>query len=422
MTSLGERVARPARPGGNLLLIGGRVVDQGALGLSTLLLARWLPVHEFALASILLIVNSLAVTLADYGLGYQVLALPPGERLPAAALRRVRLTNSLVLLAALAIGALIHGDQGWLVAGGGVVWALAGEGYVRGAGAIRAGRNGSVVLGQIVGATAFLVAVAGVRPGSGVALLGAALAAKQLAEALAARGWRTAFAADAAARRGTMLIVLSQAAAFILANVDFAVAAALLGAEDYVVYLVAFRLAQVPVTLVANVFSRTAMVDYARADVLGRREAVFTSHVRGLFGVGCLAAVALAGLGPLIAQLLGSAYDDLPATVLLLVIGVPWRMAVGQAGSLLVVAGAANVLVRAFPVRLLGLGAALAVGAWVDGLAGLTAAGTGAMIVMTVWLLGRAARASGLHAPTFLRPAACGAAVVLLAGLAVVGR
>jgi len=415
----------PARLSGNVLLVGGRVIEQSALGLSTLLLARWLPVDEFALASVLLVVNSLAVTLADYGVGYQLLALPPGGVLPLASLRRVRLTNGVVFGLALAVGAVAGGDDGWLAVGSGVVWAIAGEAYIRGAGAIRAGRRASVVVGQAVGASLFLIGIAGVRPGNGVFVLGAALAAKQIAEGVAARGWRASFSSGAATRPGTVPIFLSQAASVILANVDFAVAAALLGAGDYVVYLVSFRVAQVPVTLVANVMSRTAMVDYANVDGKPARQRVFDHHVRQLFALGCLVAIVLASLGPLAADVLGDAYDDLPATLLVLVVGVPWRMVVGQAGSLLVVAESAGVLVRAFPLRLGGLLAALAVGAWIGGLAGLSAGGVGAIIVMTVWLLERAAGASNLCPPAALRGAALaalGAVASVLALRAVFAR
>lgn len=378
------------------LLVLGRMFDQGALGVVTLLLARWLPVSEFAAASVLLIVNSVAVTLADLGLGYAVLALSRSDRIEIRILQRLRVLNVTLAICGTVLGLSIGGTVGGVLAGSTLLWAAAGESYVRGAGALRLGNVRGVVRGQALGAISLLGAVMFVEPGRGVAVLSIGLLAKHLVEGLLATGWTTAFD-QGGVRARTFSIFLSQGSAVVLANIDFAVAAALLGSMRYATYLLAFRFAQIPVTLIANVVSRTTLLRLADLPV-GQRQDLIDRNFRNLFGLGLAGAVTLTLAGPLMSGVIGSAYDSLPAVLALVAVAVPWRMVAGQAGALFVIEGRAGALAGAFFPRLILSVTAMAAGVWLDGLRGFVLAGTLSVVLITAALLVWSARVAGLQA------------------------
>ena len=76
----------PARSAGSRrvrLLVMGKLADQGALFLGSLLVARAVGPAAFAPVGVLLIVNSMSVQLSDLGLGFAVHSSPidcPGPR------------------------------------------------------------------------------------------------------------------------------------------------------------------------------------------------------------------------------------------------------------------------------------------------------------------------------------------------------
>ncbi len=399
------------------VLVLGRVLDQGSLGMATLLLARWLPLPEFALVSVLLIVNSVAVTLADLGVGYAVLATKGDSSLDVGRLHRVRGFNAGLVVCGLAGGVALGGTSGGLLAASTLVWAAAGESYVRGAGALRVGNVRGLVKGQALGAAALLVTLAMVQPGRGLGVLAFGLVAKQLSEAAFARGWNSAFSVGGD-RVFASSIFVSQAAALILANVDFIVAAAVLGRDSYAIYLVAFRFVQIPVTLLANVLSRTAIVNLTNLEV-DQRQALMDRNFARLFAGGAIAGVGLTLAGPALASVLGPSYDSLPKVIALLAVSIPWRMVAGQAGALFIVQGRAGSLAAAFVPRLLVAVGAMAVGASLGGMRGLLIGTNVCVVLTTTGLLLWSSRIAGLRTRPALPALALGS--ITLTGLVAAG-
>ena len=81
------------------ILLASRVIEQCVLGGASLLLAARLGLDGFAPVSALLVVNSAAVTLSDYGIGLAALRCPPGETVALRSLQRMRLVNLAILAA-----------------------------------------------------------------------------------------------------------------------------------------------------------------------------------------------------------------------------------------------------------------------------------------------------------------------------------
>ena len=99
MTEAGAPPAAGLRVRG---LVVSRVVDQAALGLGSLVLARHLGPEAFAPVATLFVFNSLAVQLADQGASFALLRSPPGTTLSTVRLRRMRVVNAVVVALGLA--------------------------------------------------------------------------------------------------------------------------------------------------------------------------------------------------------------------------------------------------------------------------------------------------------------------------------
>lgn len=373
-------------------LVIGRIAEQASLGIVTLALARWLPVGEFAAASVLLIVNSLAVTLADLGLGYAVLALPVDRAASKSSLDRVRHISGAVLVLAVSAGWLLGGSVGLTIAGSGLIWALASESYIRGAGALRSGHAASVAVAHCAGGAALVLVTLSIAPGRGTLVLTVGLAAMHLTQILIPRGWRRAFELDGVPV-GRAAIWGSQVGAVLIANADYAVAALLLGGQEYAVYLLAFRFAAAPTTLLANVAVRVGLLDLAGGDDAAREEC-FHRSVGRLFAVGTACAIGIVALAPGLSVIAGDDYQGLSNVLLIVAIGIPWRMINGQSGSLAIVEGAALTLAKSSVLRLLIVVLVATIGATGAGLIGLATAVTASTVLLTmsvqVWACRRA--------------------------------
>lgn len=324
-------------------LLLSRIIEQGVIGLGSLALARVLGVDDFAVPSALLIINSLTVTLSDLGLGTDVLRLGPGERAADRRLWAMRAVGSAATISGVVGGLLVGGEVGGLLAAAGILWLCSAEAFVRKSGAIRQGAVRSVaggeILGSVVLAAAILVACA--RQDATLTLLVGGLIGKCVVEVVCAREWRQSFATDGVAGDQLALWV-AQAVAYLVANVDFVVVGAILGDRSFAVYALAFRLSSALPSQLSYVAGRTASVDLATLPEL--RQQTYLRYIRPLFLAGLAASGITVALAPVVPQILGPGWGSLSWVLVVLAMATPWRMILGLAGTLLIVARRSSLL------------------------------------------------------------------------------
>lgn len=351
------------RQGRTSALLVARVVEQAALGIGSLLLARRLGLDGYAPLAAVTIVNSFAVSLSDYGLGLAVMSSPlraTGAHL----MTRVRMGNGLLILAVAVAAAFIEGDVRIVIVGGAVLWAVAAEGYVRKAALIRQGRTRQVARAEILGSLVFAasVALALAWPSHALILTTAGLVAKHVVESLLSWGWRQAFSPTG----GTVPMIsvwATQALAYASANVDFLIVGVVISSEAFSVYSLGFRLAAVVTAQVSYAVQRVMLVDFAEATDRGQRQRVLDRRFRQLFGVGIGGAVVIALGAPLAPLVLGGSWKPIVGVVLVLAVGVPWRMVLSVSGTMAMGSGLVRSLVvwesgRAIVTTVVLLGAA----------------------------------------------------------------
>lgn len=352
-----EGVAAARKP-----LLASRVLEQGILGLGALALARAAGVDAFAPLSVVLIVNSLAVTLADLGLGTDVLRLGPGQTAALHRLHRVRITNLGLAVVGLAAAAVLSGSSADVAFATALIWPAAAEAYVRKSGALRQHAVRSVVLSEVVGSFALALGIlaACAHPTSAMELLTAGLVAKSVLEAALARAWQSCFSTTGVP--GDQLALwLAQVAAYAITNVDFLIVGVFLGGRAFSVYALAFRLSGALPSQLAYVAGRTASVDLAsRPD---DQQAVYLRYLRPLFVSGALAMLLTALAAPLVPWVLGDDWSAITWVLVVLSVGVPWRMVLGVGGTLLIVARRSDLLLRTELCHLVLFAAALVLAA-----------------------------------------------------------
>jgi PST family polysaccharide transporter len=394
-------------------LLASRVIEQGVLGLGALGLARALGVERFAPVSILFVLYSLAVTGADYGLGIAVLRHGAGPLIASSVRRAVRLGNATVALVAVTAGALLGGDTGLVVAGGGVLWAAGGESVTAKAVALKQGRTRRAATAEaatsVVMAAGLVLACAGAGPPAVVVLAG--MAGKLVVEAIVLRPAEPAFAAEGA-RAGLPHVWGTVIAAYGISNLDYVVVGLAFSPTVFSIYLLAFRLANALPAQVGLVAVRVSLVDLAGDDPVARQEA-YDRYVRRLALAGAAGSVVTIAAAPLIPLVIGHEWTPSVGVVVVLALAVPWRLVLSISGSLALAAGATPRLLRWDLVRLAVVLAALALAA-VNGFAWFVATVALAEVLAVLAYHSLAGRATGVRPPRLMVPAA-----VLAGGLIV---
>jgi O-antigen/teichoic acid export membrane protein len=396
-------------------LLTSRVVEQCVLGGASLLLAARLGLDAFAPVSALLVVNSAAVTLSDYGIGLAALRCAPGERVALRSLHRMRLANLALLVLGVAVGFAVGGDVGTLIAASGAIWCASAEAFVRKAASIASGHGRQAAAAELMGSVVFAVPVVAIATGSrALAVVGAALVLKHVVELAVARGGRTMFAADGV-KPALRSLCTTQVLAYGLGNIDYVIVAAVLGAAAFSVYTLAYRVAVAVPSVVAYVATRTAVSDFSTARHDEERQARYSRYVRPLFAIGVGSAIVAAGIGVVLPSVLGAQWDAVAPAIAVLAFAAPWRMIAGQAGALAIADGAEGRLVR-WELARLAVFAVLFSAAAMAGFGVFLATVTAGWIVGVTVLHRLATRRAGLHEWGALVPLAAlatvGAAVV----------
>jgi O-antigen/teichoic acid export membrane protein len=371
---LGRRL--PSAPLSQLVL--SRLVDQGVLAAGSLALARLEGPEAFAPIALLLVINSLAIQVSDFGLGFAVLRARAGQLLASASLRRLRFLSCVVLGLGTLVGLTLGGVPGATIVSGSWVWALSAEAYVRKSAALRGHRHREVAVAEITGAV-LLASVVGLIWALDLSIgwFGLGLVAKHAIEIVAIRDWEGIFSRGGAPPRSGAEW-LGQVSSYAVANVDYLIVGLVLAPSELSTYLIAFRVASAFPALLANPITNTAFVELAEASpadrVMIRRGILRRAFLLGLTGAGMVMLLA-----PLVPQILGSAWSGTGWLVAILAPAVPFRLLLGTAVASAITIGAANRLVVWELGRFIALGATAFLGATF----GLVAA-TAAVSIMTV--------------------------------------
>ncbi len=343
-------------------LLVSRTVDQAVIGLASLGLARELGLDAFAAISVLLVVNSLAVTASDFGVGTSVLRHEKRETVALSVMSRLRLANGSFAALAVVAGALIGGETGLIVAAAGLMWALSGEAYVRKSSVVKQGLEREAVVAELLSAVVFaLFSIAAfARPDDAVWLVAAGFTLKHAVEVPVAHSWRGMFSPSGdVVRLGA--IWGTQMLAYATANLDYLVIGLFFTPAAFSVYVLAFRIANVIPSQITFAVSRVSLVAFAHDEL--RVQHTYDRYVRNLFLVGIGAAVATGAVALVLPGILGEEWEAIVAVLLVLAVGVPWRMVLGVSGSLALAADAASQLLRWETARLIVTAASLALAA-----------------------------------------------------------
>lgn len=326
-------------------LLVARVVEQGTLGVASLLLARRLGVDDYAPIAVILIVNSFAVSLSDFGLGTAILSGPVRSVRPGL-LRHARLTNVAILAVAAALSTVLTGDARGLVIGSAVVWALSAEAFVRKACLIRLGATLRTAVLEVIGSSlvAISVAFAWFSPGDALAWTVAGLAAKHLSESVFAFRWRRALGSEGDPRQ-VISVWFTQVLAYACANVDFVIVGAVVSSAAFSVYSLGFRASAVISSQVGYAVLRVMLVDFSEATTADDRQRVLDRRFRQLFSLGAASAIVSAAAALFLPFILGGQWRAIVGVVVVLAVGVPWRMTLSVVGSLALGAGESRRLV-----------------------------------------------------------------------------
>lgn len=376
-----------------------RSVDQGVLGLASILLAWRLGIDGFVPVSALLVINSFSVVGSDFGLGSEILRSTIGT-CSRRAVRRVRTINGGIALVGLAIALVLPEPVSVLVACGGLIWLTSAEAFVRKQSLIRQGRVSRAAGAEMTGSAVVAagIGIALVFPEHATAIVGIALAGKHAAEATVARGW-----ADVLASKGAssweIWLWLTSILNFSIANVDYILVATFVSARTFAIYSLGYRLAALFVSQVSYVVNRVTLVDFGESHRKMRLAHAYQKRRRQMFVIG-MAAGAVTALGaPLIPLLIGSQWRDSMVVVLALACAVPWRMCSGLGYSVMLAAGSARRATAWEASRLVAVIAILSLGG-LFGLASFTFAAVVVAIGTAVGYDRAAIRISGAREPS----------------------
>lgn len=400
-------------------LLASRIVEQATYGLGALLLAARLGVDGFVPISVLLVVNSFAITASDVGVGLAVLRLPEGARLARGSLRRLRLGNLGIAAVAGAAGVLVGGRDGAVVALSGLLWLTSAEAFVAKSALVRLHRASRSAAVEVAG-TAVLaagLALAAVEVDHAHLIAGGALVLKHVVEAALAGPWARDLVGDAVGPADELrLLWLAQVVSYATANVDFLIVGQVFGGRAFAVYVLAFRLSNTLPSQVAHVVGRLSMVDFGTASAVDEWQRAYDRYVGRLLRLGFVGVLVTAAGAPVVTWLLGDEWRSLGWIVVVLAVAVPWRMVLPVAAAAILSSRHTATSVRWELLRLgaavAGLGIAAAIGLPVVAAVSVALAAGGALAYH--W---GAARRLGFVPPRHLALAAV-ASVVVAAGLA----
>jgi hypothetical protein len=388
-----------------------RGVDQGVLGLATLVLAARYGPEDFAPLALLFLVNSFSIQVSDFGLGFRIMRCTPDERLDRAGLTRIRQANVGIAVVAVVAGALVGGDTGALLAASGVIWGTSAEAYVRKAGTLKRGEANRVVTAEIVGAALFAAgAVALWSTEAGALWLGLLFVGKHVVEsAIAADGlsWFVAGGSPFGSRHEWFGQVLTYA----VANLDFVAVALLLDPAALSIYLVGFRVAAALPSLLGLPLGQTAFVTLGELPRPEAQRAV-TPLVRRAFALGIAGAVVGVVAAVVLPILMGSSWDGSGPVTALMAMATPWRLLLGVTVAIALVAKGQEAVVRWEAGRLVLTSVVVFAAATVDIEA--VAAAVALSIIVAITAENEAAcRLIGTERVRFLRPAAVAASALV---------
>lgn len=331
--------------------MAARALDQGVLGLATLWLAGRYGPEAFAPLGALFVVNSLAIQISDFGVGFRVFRATPDEYLDRAGLQRLRLVNLAIAVAAIAVGAFIGDTGGVVVATSGVIWGLSAEGYVRKAGSLKSVGSAPVVRAEVASAVVFgLGALAVGWWRADVVVLGALFTAKHVLEIVLTRAGLERFRVGGAAVRSSAEW-FGQVLTYLVANVDFVAVSMLLGAADLSRYLIGFRLASAAPALLAGPLMQVSFVELAGRSV-DEAERMVADLVRRAFRFGAAGAGLAFVAAIIIVPILGSSWEGTGAVAAVLACAAPWRLLLGLTVAMALTAGRPMAVVRWEAMRL----------------------------------------------------------------------
>ncbi len=376
-------------------MVLGRIADQGALGLTGLILAARLSVADYAPVALILVAHSLAATLSDLGLAHEMLRLAPGESGNRRDLLMVRAVNIVCLAAA---GALWLTDftVPALTVG---LWALSSETMLRQSATMLA--DGHRRLGLVQALAAVLLAVLVIAFGFGPEAVGLAIGARVLLELVLLSSPDRWFATGSSGRNdlAPIRVFVTHLIGYGNRNVDYLIGAPFLGSANFARYVFAYRLANAGFAPVGTIATRLGIAELAAEP--GQLEPRYRRGMRVLF-LGGLAAAVVTALGALaVPHIVGDRWSEAVPLILLLTVALPFRFIDGVISPLLYVSNRHQQAINLELIRLAVIAAAVVAGAWF-GLRGLAIAMSASTIV-TVWAGHRwAAAKAGIGTPRWL--------------------
>jgi len=368
-----------------LLMIGTRGLDQLALGGASLLIARRTGTEDFAPFATVFILYALAAQVGDGGLAFALLRQPKGSPIALSARDNRRIASVVLALIGVVAGLSIGGVAGTVVAIGGLTFVTGPAVYVGRASLQRSGETRRLSIAEGVAAVAFFAGVVAViHDIDDLLLFGLLCIGKHLVELGFQRTKSEGFSATGDPVRASGLWA-SQVVTYAVANVDYLLVGALLGAEALSIYAIGFRLASAFSSVVAAPLTRTAFVDFANTSDAQRQHDQLVKQI-GVFGACGIAGTALVAL--LLPTVLGTDWEATRAVTLILGLALPWRLLLGPVVALGLTTGRAYRVVGWELVRMVVLVAAIVVGSGsLNGVAGAVSAAT---ILSVVWAYHRA--------------------------------
>jgi PST family polysaccharide transporter len=403
-------------------LTAARVFEQAALAATLIVLARRLSVASFGEASLAVACQSVAITASDLGVGLALLRLPGRAPVDQRSWQRTRRVNRVVLAGA-AVAALavpLVGSLAAVVAVVGALWWSSALAYIAKAATLRARQPQQVARAEIASSLAFLgLAVVLVTDDLPFVTLGAAYVVRNLIEAGALRAWTSAAFAASGERLRARWVWVTQVTSYVTSNIDYVVVGLALGPVDLGIYSLAYRAASFVPSQVSFVVGRVAIVSLADRTGEDRWTSARDLVVR-LFVFGTAASLVALVVTPLVPDLLGQQWEPSVDVILILLIGVPWRLVLPVAGILALVEDKARQLVPLELTRLALTALALAVGA-LAGVTGVAVAATLVPVVATFMLYAAIAPRPSRAWSRTLAPAAIASCLVLAVVAAVTG-
>lgn len=332
------------------------------MAVASLVLARLVGPAAFAPLAVLLVVNSLAIQVSDFGVGFAVMRKGTDARVAIRSLLRLRWLGLAIVVVGTLVGVVVGGTVGLTIAIASWLWALSSEAYVRKSAALRQGASAEVARAEIAGAGVVALAVAitwWFDPG--VLWFAVALVVKHAVEVVLVRSWREAFGDDGEpARSGAEW--MGQILTYAVANVDYLVVGVVLTAPELSAYVIAFRMSSALPALLGTPITSTAFV--ALADALpADRSSIRAALVRRAWIAGIAGGVAVLVLSPLVPLFLGTEWKGTGWLMAILAPAAPFRMLLGTAVANAVTLGAARRVVQWELCRLVAMAFAAFAGA-----------------------------------------------------------